>query len=68
MDETGRPVSHLVINVIVGNLKLNDTSNKHAVSDIFVHENYNDTSFTADIALLKVLKTVYQQLRCFMQM
>lgn len=49
-----KPISHLLVNVVVGNLKVNDTSNRLAVTDIIVHENYNSSLFTADIALLKV--------------
>lgn len=46
------PVSYL--NIVVGNLNLYENTYMKNVINIFVHENYDDTTLQNDIALMRV--------------
>lgn len=46
------------ISIVVGHLLLNETPSIHDVEEIVPHEDYHNSSYTADIAILKVIKII----------
>lgn len=55
-DRSGILLPPSFISIVVGNLLVYETPSIHEVEEIIPHENYNNSSYTADIAILKVLK------------